>query len=203
MSTDRIGGPPPPSEPSKGGSPDSKKFREELQKVQKVKEVDPDEQSRKRNQRFAAQMGDEDKPEDLNPRKASPFEASFYVDKPKSLQFNRPPSRSAIENSGNSAVPSPAYSPPPNVEPTSKVEADSGVSSKSLPTSNSFWEDVDLPDEPLPPAQNFQETTQSQERSGNDSGRREARPETKRGKERRELAAQQFEKKPAEKNTMY
>ncbi|MBS0626179.1 MAG: hypothetical protein JSS32_09035 [Verrucomicrobia bacterium] len=197
MSSNRVGGPPPPSEPSRGGgTPDSKKFREELQKVQKVKEVDPDEQSRQRNRRFAARMGDEDVPEDLNagPRNLSPFEVGFVVEKPTSFRSTPSPARKAIDDSANTAVPSPAYSQPPTTEPVVQPTPRSteDASARSLPSSEDFWEDVNLPDEPPPPRQNFRETAASQQREPE----RDRQP-TAKGAKKKKVETKKREEEPS------
>ena len=181
MSSNRVGPPPPPSEPPRGGGADSKKFREELQKVQKVKEVDPDEQSRKRNKRLAAQMGDEDVPEDLNgpQRVASPFETSFYKDKPSSFKSSAPQG-SLRGSKADTPVPSPAYSPPPSIDSPLPPPRSDDRSAMQLPNSDQFWEDIDLPDQPPPTQQNFRETRKSQERTPQDDKRPERPDERKR-----------------------
>lgn len=155
------------------GKPDDKRpvsdkaFREEMQKIEKVREVDPDEQSRKKNRQLAAQMGDKDEAVDLGKKQAlpiptqSPFDSSFYqtsspatampqgVSSSSSKKVSSPQTPPSFQtqaaapqtNSTQNPLPSPAYSPPPTVQQTPTTSASTNP---SLPSSNQFWGNVDV-----------------------------------------------------------
>ncbi len=173
MSTERTGM--PPMDHGKAAT-DTKAAREEKQKVEKVREIDADEETQRRKKKFQMLMGDEDMPVDLEPRMPSPFETEFYAaagSVPDSVSGpgvsataggvfgGTPPELGDVEDS---IVPSPSYSPPPDI--TSMPQAASEDESDSdLPQSNNFWDDLDFPpDQPLQQPL-FQETPQSQARS--------------------------------------
>jgi hypothetical protein len=189
MSSNRIGPPGPPSEPQRGsGAADSKKFREELQKIQEVKAVDPDEQSRQKNRFLAMQLGDDDTPDNVNapPLAASPFDVNFQQDfkttpspnphaprvdsrknkiSTQKMAAPAPSSRTSesIYSAQNTPIPSPSYSPAPTTNEFYPPSPQESKSSSSLPSSQQFWGTVDLPD--TPPSQNIQETSSSQSKS--------------------------------------
>ena len=170
MSTERL----PPMDPNRSTG-DTKATREEKQKVEKVREIDADEETQRRRKKFQMLMGDEDAPVDLNQRAPSPFETEFYATAIPSVE----PGQSATAGSAtaggifgtedfseteNAIVPSPSYSPPPNVSapfPSEDMETDTG----DLPQSSDFWDDMDFPpDQPLQSPQ-YQESPQSAARS--------------------------------------
>ncbi len=159
MTTNPVRPPPPPDpESSKTNKADGKKFREELQKVEKVREIDPDEESRKKNKQLAAQFGDQDAPTDVTAIPVvspSPFDVNFYktsssqesVAKPSSVQSRKVAAPSptldatALPTPSPTPVPSPAYSPPPTVQPTASPQPT--PASQPLPSSPNFWQSVD------------------------------------------------------------
>jgi hypothetical protein len=134
-------------EPNKSNPTDSKVDREQKQRVEKVREVDPDEQARqqKRNQFKAMMDADNDKTAEEEPRSPSPYETQFYE------------SNQSQSNLDQGSVPSPPYSPPPDVStPPAAIEA----TNEDLPQSNGFWSDVDLPDQPIQPPTYQDDTVQ-------------------------------------------
>lgn len=142
-STSRIGGP-PPSEPGKGAQevrqtakPEEKKVRE----VEKVEEVSYE----KPRKKFSSFMMEEEEEPETAPQAPSLFDLAAE---------EKPP----LTEEGESAVPSPAYSPPPNVaNPPPASEKTS-----PLPRSQQFWQEVDEPPD-LPPTAplQFKEITPS------------------------------------------
>lgn len=154
MTTNPIRPPSPPSpDSSKDSKADGKKFREELQKVEKAREVDPDEEKKKKNRQLAAQFGDNEAPDDLGGAALlpSPFDVSFYSSGasskiPSSRQTALPSvNMDAAELSSPAPVPSPAYSPAPTVQapaPYSPAPAPANISAP-LPSSPVFWQSVD------------------------------------------------------------
>ncbi len=174
MTTERTGALPPDHG---RGATDTKAAREEKQKVEKVREIDADEETQRRRKKFQMMMGDEDLPVDLQPRAPSPFETEFYATATPAVE----PGSSAAAGSmysgtpslgddlgdvEDSIVPSPSYSTPPDVSSLSSQAAPEDESeSDDLPQSSDFWEDIDLPpDQPLQQPQ-MQETPQSQART--------------------------------------
>lgn len=170
MSTERL----PPMDPNRSTG-DTKAAREEKQKVEKVREIDADEETQRRRKKFQMLMGDEDAPVDLSQRAPSPFETEFYATAVPSVE----PGQSAAAGSAaaggifgtddfseteNAMVPSPSYSPPPSVSaplPSEDMETDSG----DLPQSSDFWDDMDFPPDQQLQSPQFQETPQSAARS--------------------------------------
>ena len=157
-----------PSEPDKAKAADPKKFRD---KIEEVRETDPDEQDRRKNKRFAAHLGDRDDAVDIAPS-PSPLNTSFHqktssVNASSSAQKSSsstgsyssappPPSPMATTKTSESAssagpsakstsapVPSPAYSPPPTVQ-TSPAPTVATPSPTPLPSSQQFWGSVDV-----------------------------------------------------------
>ncbi len=130
MSSNRVG--PIPPDPSRSQAVTPKTQREQAQRVEKVREVDPDEQARKRDQ-FRMMMEDTD--DDAAPRVPSPFETQFYTEETPSK---------TVPGAGDGAVPSPSYSPPPSL---SGAPLDASASDEEqLPQAGEFWKDVGLPD---------------------------------------------------------
>ncbi len=140
MSTNRISG---PTSPDPERNQTSKANREEKQRVEKVREVDPDEQAKNRPNKFRMMMDDTDDNGIVPPRNPSPFEPSFYQSEADTT---------AMPAADQGAIPGPSSSPPPNVNlggPSMAIDGD------DLPQSDTFWNDVGLPDQPkeAPPFQ--------------------------------------------------
>lgn len=130
MNANRVTGP---------GSPDSNKpadqkiQREMTQRVEKVREVDPDEQARQ--QRFKQMMQSETEEEvSSQPTAPSPFDTAFHLS-----------SNQNVSDFDMESIPSPSYSQPPSLSPSSNDT----LSDEDLPQSDQFWNHVDLPDQPI------------------------------------------------------
>lgn len=162
MPTDPIRRLPPPSPSSSKDKADEKKFREEMQKIEKVREVDPDEQSRKRRDQLAFEL-DKNKPETMSPKSSSllpsPLDVNFYKAEKESKQSRASSSersiRSSADYSSSTPVPSPAYSPAPTVQTSSP--APKQTTGQDLPNSPVFWQTTDLSTNDIEPEQNFSE----------------------------------------------
>ncbi|HSX26926.1 MAG TPA: hypothetical protein VLE89_07985 [Chlamydiales bacterium] len=150
-----------PNEPNRN-TPDTKAQREERQRVEKVREVDPDEEAQRRRKKFQMMMGDEDQLSDATEtnRAPSPFETEFY--KGASAEEEEPTTPLSEPDVDNAAVPSPAYSSPPDVQASPPEETEEAPG--NLPSSENFWSDADLPDAPPHPLQ-FKETPKSAARN--------------------------------------
>lgn len=139
--TSRVTGPGSP-EPQKPSPTDSKTQREAAQKVEKVREVDPDEQARQRKrEQFEALMNDSPDDDTTQTRVPSPFETQFYAadDSQQSADF---------PDVKQTAIPSPKYSPPPSIKtPSTPVPEATGKT--PLPHSDEFWSEIELPDQPV------------------------------------------------------
>ncbi len=152
---------PPSRIPPKQQPQETKSARDELSskgKVEKVREVDPDEQTRKRKflQYYKGLEDEETQGTDGRP---SPFD--LYSGKTVSseedggdVSFNAP--SSDFDDVEDAVVPAPAYTPPPDVGLSSRGDEDEATE-EALPQSNDFWEEFDLPDQPVSQP-NFQET---------------------------------------------
>lgn len=166
----------PPSKVNKGREYDTKAAQDALVskgRVEKVREVDPDEQARQRK-KFRMMMGDEDTleggpsgPEGV----PTPFDlfSSFTPDKEGAPSnpvvgnvAESPTPRSSYGDVQDAVVASPPYSPPPPVTLTnSEPEEEEEPTTGALPRSGRFWDDVNLPsDQPLKP-QKYEETAAS------------------------------------------
>jgi hypothetical protein len=132
-----------------------------------VREIDPDEQTRKKKfMQYYKGIDEEDSAQDARP---SPFD--LYSGKnlsAESTNFNS--SSSPFENAEDAIVPAPAYTPPPDVytDPTSDEDMDA-VTEGALPQSDDFWGDFGLPDQPLSQTQ-FEETKQMAPEPGEKRG---------------------------------
>jgi hypothetical protein len=129
--------------PSDANKPiDRQAQREAAQRVEKVGEVDPDEQARQ--QRFKQIMqsnAEEDVAE--SPPLPSPFDLSS--------------ANQSSSDFGLDEIPSSSYSQPPSVSSVSNDSQDS-MSGEDLPQSEQFWKTRDLPDQPIGKPK-FQETS--------------------------------------------
>jgi len=154
------------SESDKSKTIDSKKFREEMQKIEKAREIDPDERSRKKNKQMATQMGDQEDAIDIAPP-PSPLNTSFHqktsrtesvestgsTQKSSSIVNNAPappphpspmaptvssPTPQSNQSAVGSPVPSPTYSQPPTLQTAP------APSPTPLPSSQQFWGSVDV-----------------------------------------------------------
>lgn len=149
MTTSRVGGPGAP-EPSKDPNQETKAQREQKQRVEKVREVDPDEQARnRRRDQFKMMMEGNEEMDETSPA-PSPYETSFYQSEANTKAF---------PNADQAAIPSPSSAPAPNVNIPGNGEEDVGAD--GLPQSESFWSDVDTPDSPMQMPQMEQEKDQS------------------------------------------
>jgi len=125
---ERVGGPPPPDRPPDKKSKKSlgDEYKEAQKKVEKVREISPDERGKRR--RFRPESEEiEEKPDEgkIEPKTPSPYDTSFYVKPSKG------------EDVTSSA-------PPPRA-PTEPED------SQGLPTSPDFWEEEDFPEGYSPP----------------------------------------------------
>ena len=163
---------PPSRVPPREGTHESKAIRDKLSskgKVEKVREVDPDEETRKK--RFLKYYHDEPVEDTQRGNRPSPFDLYSEGDgekKPEGSRFGAA-RHSSLPNVENAVVPGPTNTPPPNLGAEQEGEEESegdefGVLS-TLPQAADFWEDVNLPDQPLPPENDYQETTGSSNRS--------------------------------------
>lgn len=142
MSSDRAGGP-SPVEPggNRHAMQNTKAEREAKQRVEKVREVDPDEQAKRRRKDQFDSYLNAPEPEAAPKRTPTPFDSSFH---------NESPTEPSVQKMKSRAVPTPGQTPPPTVAGTGeenegKVEVEGG-----LPQSKVFWQETDLPpDQPL------------------------------------------------------
>jgi len=137
MTSNPVKGP-SPSDPIKGYNDETKTSsnpHRKIEKVEKVGEVDPEQQSRARKFRS---LVDEDSAEDTKDSNLpSPIDLFSTDEKPK---LGSKPSLSADESA--EIIPSPTYSPPPTVKSNpAKEETDE----PPLPRSDDFWTHIDEP----------------------------------------------------------
>ncbi len=153
---------PPSRIPPRQGAHETKAARDELSskgKVEKVREVDPDEEARKKKFMQYYKGVEEEGPQEERP---SPFD--IYSGKAKTAEEALPspfgakpaPSFGDVEDA---AIPGPSSTPPPTIAPRENAEDEDEVTSGVLPQSEDFWEDFDLPDQPIAQAQ-YQEITE-------------------------------------------
>lgn len=189
MIAERPGGVRPTGDPSK--TPDTKAAREESKKVERVREIDADEETQRRRRKFQMMMGDEDQLSDVNKeqRGPSPFETQFYTQDNKEAPstssrpvetFYSPPAPSSSDVGEDAIVPSPAYSPPPNIQAAPSDDEDE---EDELPRSEKFWADTDTPPDMSEPKREFKETNQSQIRAGFQGKEKKETGTTKKEKE--------------------
>lgn len=154
---------PPSRVPPRQQPHETKAARDELSskgKVEKVREVDPDEETRK--QRFLKYYKGEEEPKeednrpslfDLSSGKSKATGAPLGSEGP--LSKAPPPNFEDVESA---IIPGPGYAPPPDLNASSpEEEGEDEATQGALPQSNNFWEDFDFPDQPRPQA-NFQES---------------------------------------------
>lgn len=136
MNANRVGGPSPES--GKGIDQKAAGQPRRVEKVEKIKGVEEveNEQTRKKFQSF---MDDDEEP-NTELKAPSPYNPDFY-------------------NSSNpqTPVPSPQYSPPPDVTAASASIEDE----PPLPKSSTFWNTIDSPPDQPPPKTNYAETAAS------------------------------------------
>lgn len=139
MTTERLGGA-SPSNPMRNNTPDTKAQREERQRVEKVREIDPDEETQQRRRKFQMMMGDEDVPKEEAPKPPSPFQVEFHLKTEASV-------------SDDEETPLPLTATPPAQNPVQPTD--------DLPQSDNFWEQADLPPDLPPKPTTYQEVTAS------------------------------------------
>ncbi len=141
MSPDRT----PPIEPggAKHVNSNTKAEREAKQKVEKVREVDPDEQTKQqRRDKFQSFLNTPDK--ENSARAPSPFETDFYNNNPTER------SRRPIDKMKDTQIPNPTNTPPPNLSQPLPTKEIKHKDEEALPHSQTFWVKTDLPpDRPL------------------------------------------------------
>ncbi len=154
----------PPSRNNPRNQPqDAKAARDELSskgKVEKVREIDADEQTRK--QKFLKYYKDDAAEEEKMEAEKYPRPYDLYAGQDSSTGNTKPTlgSSNSLGDAEDAIVPAPAYTPPPTVNsfPGNVDNGEAAASTGALPQSEDFWEEFDMPDQPMPPA-NFQETT--------------------------------------------
>jgi hypothetical protein len=144
-------------------------------RVEKVREVDPDEQARQRK-KFQMMMGDEDRMEGgvSGPEGApSPFDlfsttttgSEGTSSKMVGDVAESPTPRSSYGDVQDAVVASPNYSPPPTLYDAPQTDSEDEATTGALPRSERFWSNADAPpDQPLKPQQ-YQETERSAART--------------------------------------
>ncbi len=162
---------PPSRIPPRKESPETKAAREELSskgKVEKVREIDADEQTRKQKKWRAAYHEDDTTADTESAEEKRPTPFDLYSQPQSERSYTDYQSKKEMGNVEDTIVPSPSYSPPPDVSAGAgdgeeeKDEATAGA----LPQSDDFWEDVDFPPDPPINRNHFQETPNSSMRTG-------------------------------------
>ncbi len=146
--TSRIGGPIPPDSPrgSRGAQgADGGKFQKEMRKVEEIEKVGEVDLDQKRKRVFKTPI--EEEGELTHAPEPSPFQPEFHLPKPP-VGFSELDDDSSKLGSkqGLGAIAASPQRPP---EPDSAAFAPPPVVDKHLPESERFWEDYDLPDQPL------------------------------------------------------
>lgn len=156
---------PPSRVPPRQQAHETKAARDELSskgKVEKVREVDADEETRKRRFMKYYKGLDEEEPE-VETARPSPFD--LYSGKAESTEEGlgvgamAPSTSNDFDDVEDAVIPGPSYTPPPDV----RVMAEEGdeedeATEGALPQSEDFWVDFDLPDQPIPQT-TYSETT--------------------------------------------
>lgn len=149
----------PPSRIHKGQDPNAKSTQDGLSskgKVEKVREVDADEQTRQRK-KFRMMMGDEDQATDVDTGNAAPSPFELFSDVAESET-----PRSSFGHVQDAIVASPSYSSPPNISVDAQAQKKEDQSiTKALPQAKSFWTDVDPFSLQPPKPQQYTETAKS------------------------------------------
>jgi hypothetical protein len=139
MNANRIPG--IPSDSNRSAAESRQVQREAAQRIEKVGEVDPDEQARQQRFKQIMQSEESESEEDTSPL-PSPFDLSAAKQGDASDEF------------GMEEIPNSSYSQPPTVSPNlQEAKSDEG-----LPESGKFWQKTDLPDQPIGKP-HFQERT--------------------------------------------
>jgi hypothetical protein len=130
----------PPPNPESSRQSQAQKTQE-ARKIEKVREIDADEQARRQRFQKSMQQAEEEEDEKGFERKTatqpSPFQTAFH-------QERETPSS---DLSSDRKIPNPSYSQPPNLDELASQKEDL-MSDKELPQSREFWKQVDLPDQP-------------------------------------------------------
>ncbi|MBU6383565.1 MAG: hypothetical protein KGR16_04555 [Verrucomicrobia bacterium] len=143
---------PPSRVPPRQQPQETKAAREELSskgKVEKVREVDPDEQAKKKRFTEYYRGVDESEEEEEEGKRPSPFD--LYAGKEEVFNGGSP-KPSELGETEEAIVPSPSYTAPPDVYAGDDEEEDETTTS-ALPHSEDFWEEYTLPDQPKEPPQ--------------------------------------------------
>jgi hypothetical protein len=142
MTTNRVGGV-NPGEPGKGSDGRLEGQHRKVEKIEKVRSIDEteNEQTRKKFQSF---MSDEEP--DTQPKAPSPFESVFTGGSP-------------LEDIKQDSVPSPSYSPPPDLS----SEPEKENRNQPLPKSHTFWSKADSSQKAPPDKPPYQEKKKEKE----------------------------------------
>lgn len=163
---------PPSRIPPRQGSHESKAAHDELSskgKVEKVREVDPDEQTRKK--KFLKCYEGESAEDTESENRPSPFDLYSEGNTEKGSGGSRlgTTHHSSGSDVENAVIPSPSNTPPPNLGAGQEVEEegeeDELTNSNALPQADDFWEDVNLLDQPHSSENSYKETPDSSNRT--------------------------------------
>jgi len=141
---------PPSRIPPRGHNPDTKAVRDEAStKVEKVREIDPDEQAKKKFRQYYDGDASANADSEVDDR-PTPFDLLSG----KQSQGGKAQKPSPFSDAKDSIGAIPAYAPPsqvPSIETGKKGDGDE-TDTSPLPQSEDFWEEVDFPpDQPTPP----------------------------------------------------
>jgi hypothetical protein len=173
----------PPSRSGPRSQPqDTKAARDELSskgKVEKVREIDADEQARKK--RFLKYYKDdaaEEEHVEIESR-PSPFDLLSGKQDASNGGLMGSSKGSFSDDVDNAIIPAPNYTPPPSVGSFEgeNAEEDEEAVTGALPQSEDFWNDFGMPDQPLAPT-SFTEQTQNPTKNASS----QAPPQTAKGK---------------------
>jgi hypothetical protein len=126
--------------------------------VEKVREVDADE-TRKR--KFRAFLEEDNTAKEETDNRPSPFE----IISESGTLFSEPKPELG-DDVEDAIIPSPSYSPPPDVHTSPKLNSedeDDESHPKALPQSEDFWHDVDFPPDQPVPKREFKEVGEKKE----------------------------------------
>lgn len=154
---------PPSRIPPRQQTHETKSARDELSskgKVEKVREIDADEQTKKKRfMKYYRGIEEDEEPQEGAGR-PSPFDLLSGKSEDTgadSSSLGASSSDSDLPDVDDTVIPGPSYSPPPNVNAAPAGAAgEEGIEDDestigALPQSDDFWEDYNLPDEPLQP----------------------------------------------------